>query len=522
MKDLVIGIDVGTSGCKSIIVDGSGTVVASALEEYPLSTPRPGWAEQDPAHWWAAAEKTLAAVLGAVPGAVGRIAGIGLSGQMHGLVALDRDRAVIRPAFLWNYQRTHAQCRQVFEAVGGEEKLLAYTNNSMLPGYTGGKILWLREEEPASWERVSVILNPKDYIRFRLTGELATEVSDASGTGLFDVKNRKWSDALLAKLAIPRAILPPCFESPEVTGRTTRAVMERTGLPQGTPVVGGGGDSVIQTTGTGLIREGILGLTIGTAGIVSMGLDSFKSNPAGKLQVFCNNAPDKWNIMGVTLAAGGSLQWFRNTLSAEQIRQAKEKGIGVYQIITGMAAEESVPGSRNLLFLPYLTGERCPHTDPNARGAFIGLTLRHGYADMARSVIEGVTYSLRDVYETITRADASLAVAEVRVSGGGSNSPVWRQITADIFQRPVHTVSGSAEGGAYGAALVAGTGCGLWADLSEAVSVLKVETETLPDPSRRPVYDELFGIYTGMYGTLKDTFDRLSAVSAPGAEALRR
>ena len=281
-------------------------------------------------------------------------------------------------------------------------------------------------------------------------------------------------------------------------------------------MAGGGGDSVIQTTGTGLIREGILGLTIGTAGIISMGLDSFKPNPAGKLQVFCNNAPDKWNIMGVTLAAGGSFQWFRNTLSAEQARQAKEKGVGAYQLMTGKAEEESVPGSRNLLFLPYLSGERCPHTDPNARGAFIGLTLRHTYADMARSVMEGITYSLRDVYETIIRADASLAVTEVRLSGGGSSSPFWRQITADIFQLPVRTVSGSAEGGAYGAALVAGTGCGVWKNLSEAVTVLKIETETLPDPSRRPVYDELFEIYAGMYTTLKSTFDRLSAVPAAG------
>ncbi len=517
MKDLVIGIDVGTSGCKSILVDTTGKVIASALEEYPLSVPRPGWAEQDPAHWWAAAEKTLAAILAAVPGAAARVAGIGLSGQMHGLVALDKDHAVIRPAYLWNDQRTHAQCREVFAAVGGEEKLLAYTNNSMLPGYTGGKVLWLREEEPANWERVRVILNPKDYIRLRLTGVVATEVSDASGTGLFDVKNRKWSDALLAKLAIPRDILPPCFESPEVSGRTTRAVELSTGLPEGTPVVGGGGDSVIQTTGTGLIREGILGLTIGTAGIVSMGLDSFKANPAGKLQVFCNNAPDKWNIMGVTLAAGGSFQWLRNTLGAEEVRAAREKGVSAYELITAKVEKESVPGSRNLLFLPYLTGERCPHTDPNARGAFIGLTLRHSWADIARSVMEGVTYSLRDVYQTITTADASLAVTEIRLSGGGSGSPTWRQLTADIFQLPVHTVSGSAEGGAYGAALVAGTGCGLWKSLAEAVTVLKIETETAPDPSCRAVYDEMFGIYAGMYATLKGTFDRLSAVPAPGA-----
>jgi xylulokinase len=517
MKDLVIGIDIGTSGCKSILVDSAGAVIASALEEYPLSTPRPGWAEQDPAHWAAAALKSLRTILAAVPGSPARVAGVGLSGQMHGLVALDAKRAVIRPAFLWNDQRTHAQCRQVFDAVGGEEKLLAYTNNSMLPGYTGGKILWLREEEPASYERLSVFLNPKDYIRFVLTGELATEVSDASGTGFFDVKNRRWSDALLAKLDIPRSIFPPCFESPEITGRTTRQVEEQTGLPRGTPVAGGGGDSVIQTTGTGLIREGILGLTIGTAGIVSMGLDSFKCNPAGKLQVFCNNAPDKWNIMGVTLAAGGSFQWFRNTLSAAEMRQAKEQGIGAYQLITEKAAEESPAGSRNLLFLPYLSGERCPHTDPNARGAFIGLTLRHTYADVARSVMEGVTYSLRDVYQTITSADASLAVAEVRVSGGGSNSPAWRQITADVFQLPVYTVSGSAEGGAYGAALVAGTGCGLWRSLAEAVTVLRTETETLPDPSRKAVYDQMFGIYARMYGTLKGAFDSLSAVPAAGA-----
>ncbi len=508
----IIGIDIGTTGCKSIMVDANGQLICSATEEYPLYTPNPGWAEQNPGDWWDATVKTLQRIIkeSAVP--TEEIKGIGLSGQMHGLVPLDKDGEVVRPAFLWNDQRTEKQCREIIAAAGGEKELLKYTNNSMLPGYTGGKILWLMQEEPGNFKKSKIFLNPKDYIRYKLTGKFATEVSDASGTGLFDVENRRWSEELLEILKIPKKLLPQCYESPEVTGYVTVEVSTLAGLKENTPVVGGGGDSVVQTTGTGLINEGILGLTLGTAGIVAMGLERFKFNSTGKLQIFCNNAPNKWHIMGVTLAAGGSFHWFKNNLCKHEIRVAEKTGQSVFEIINKSIEKQTEPGSKNLVFLPYLIGERCPYPDPNAKGVFVGLTLRHTHADMARSVMEGVGFSLKQVYDLIIDMDRNLAVNEIRTSGGGSSSLLWRQIIADIFQLPVKTVSGSKEGGAYGAALVAGTGCGIWSSMEEATKVLKVETELLPDKKNKGIYTQLYGVYAKLYNNLKEGFDALSTI----------
>ena len=508
-KMYAAGIDIGTSGCKSIIADEMGNVIAAETVEYPLYTPQPGWAEQDPSDWWEGTVKSMRRAIEKSGIDPKQIAGVGLSGQMHGMVALDKNSNVIRRAILWNDQRTGKQCKEVVDAAGGEEGLLGLTNNLMLPGYTGGKILWLRENEPELYEKVKIILNPKDYIRYLLTGEYATEVSDASGTGLFDVRKRCWCDKLISLLKIPRDILPKCYESIETTGRLTRKASMETGLPEGLPVVGGGGDAVIQTTGMGLIKEGILGITIGTSGIAAMGLDSFKSNPGGRLQVFCNNAPDIWHVMGVTLSAGGSYQWYRNRLCEAERSKAAETGRDVYDIL-GEEALASSPGSRNLIFLPYLSGERCPYPDPAARGAFIGLTLLHTKGDMTRSIMEGVTYSLRQVYELILKM-GSVKVQEIRISGGGSRSPLWRQIQADIFQTPVKTVSGSGEGGAYGAALVAGVGCGIWKNLGEAAKNLKTETETMPNTALKGLYNELYDIYNSMYPSLTGAFNRLSA-----------
>ncbi len=510
-KMYTIGIDIGTSGCKAIIVDEKGEVIESAVEEYPLYTPHPGWSEQDPEDWWNASIASVKQVLKASQINPEQVKGIGLSGQMHGLVALDADSRVIRPAILWNDQRTAKQCQEIFDAVGGKKELLEYTNNTMLPGYTGSKILWLREEEPENYEKVKIILNPKDYIRFRLTGEYATEVSDASGVGFFDVKNRSWNKELLSILDIPREILPSCYESTEITGKVTRKVASKIGLPQGLPVVGGGGDSVVQTTGTGLIKEGILGTTIGTGGIVAMGLESFRFNSTGKMQVFCNNAPNRWHIMGVNLSAGGAYQWYRDKLCKYEKDQADRTDKDVYKILDE-EVKSSIPGSKNLLFLPYLIGERCPYPDPAAKGGFIGLTLRHNHADMTRAVQEGVVYNLRHVYELIIDMDEDLKVSEIRTSGGGSTSPVWRQIQADVFQLPVKTVSGSSEGGAYGAALVAGAGCGIWDSVEEAVKLLKVETEVQPNPEVEDIYEEIFKVYKGLYSTLKDKFDELEVI----------
>ncbi len=504
----VIGIDVGTSGCKAILVDCAGAVVGSDLQEYPLSTPRPGWSEQDPADWWEAAQAGLRRLIEASGVAPDAVLGIGLSGQMHGLVAMDGDGRVLRPAILWNDQRTAPQCEEIHAAAGGVPELLKLTNNRMLPGYTGGKIVWLREEEPLLYEKARRFLNPKDYIRWRLTGEMVTEVSDASGTGLFNVRERRWSDELLDKLDIPRERLPECVESPEVTGGLTAEAAAATGLPAGLPVVGGGGDAVIQTTGMGLIGPGTVGTIIGTSGIVAAGLDAFHENPGGRLQVFCNNSPGAWHVMGVTLAAGGSYRWYRDALCERQKELAARAGKDAYELLEDYAAQAPA-GSRGLVFLPYMIGERCPYADPNARGCFVGLSLQHGRAEMTRAVMEGVIFSLRDVYELIREMEP--AIAEIRTSGGGSRSPLWRQIQADVFQCRVVTVSASGEGAAYGAALVAGAGVGVWGSVEEAIGVLDIETETEPDPANKQLYADLYGVYHELYGALKPSFDALAA-----------
>ncbi len=504
--EYVVGIDIGTSGCKSILIDAEGKVRDSSLQEYPLLTPRPGWAEQHPTEWWKAVQTSLRQLLGktSISGSV--VKGVGLSGQMHGLVALDKVGHVLRPAILWNDQRTMSQCQRIHEVVGGIPRLLELTNNQMLPGYTGGKILWMREQEPGLYERTRVFLNPKDYIRYRLTGELATEVSDASGTGLFDVRQRRWSYQLLNLLDIPEERLPQCFESPEITGKITERASESTGLPAGLPVVGGGGDAVIQTTGMGLVKSGILGTIIGTAGIVAMALNEFHSNADGRLQIFCNNSPGTWHVMGVTLAAGGSYRWFRDTLCEAEKEKAAQSGRDVYQVMDEIASTAPA-GSRGLIFLPYLIGERCPYADPKACGGLIGLRLHHGRAEITRAILEGVVFSIRDVFQLISTMENS--VTEIRTSGGGSLSPLWRQIQADVFQCPVTTVSGSREGAAYGAALAAGTGVGIWPSVEQAVGVLRIETETTPVPRNRELYENLYQIYCGLYGALKPSFDTL-------------
>ena len=509
MKKYVLGIDIGTSGTKTILVDDQGYVAASKTIEYPLETPKPGWTQQNPADWWNAAVGSVKAVLEKAQVPAEDILAIGLSGQMHGMVALDEHNQVVRPAILWNDQRTGKQCEEITEAAGGLDGLLKLTNNRMLTGYTGGKILWMRENEPENYAKTRVVFNPKDYIRFMLTGEIATEVSDASGTGLFNVRERTWSYELMDKLDLPHSLFPRCVESYEVAGTVTEEVAALTGLRAGLPVTAGGGDAVIQTTGTGLVRQGVLGVVIGTSGVVAMGLDGSKENKGGDLQVFCNNAKHLWHAMGVTLAAGGSYRWYRDTLCKDEMAEAARTGRNVYDIM-GEAAEKVAPGCGGLIFLPYLSGERCPHNDSDARGVFYGLGLEHGKGAMTRAVMEGVTFSLRDVSERIYAMDESIRPEKVIISGGGAMSPLWRQIAADVFNLPVVTVSGSGEGGAYGAALVAGVGVGIWPDLVEASKVLHEETVTLPIPENVEVYNKVYALYDKLYLALKDSFVELS------------
>ncbi len=507
-RQYVMGIDIGTSGCKTLIIDDQGQTAARAVAEYPLFTPRPGWSEQEPEHWWQAVKATVKAVLSDF-GHTDDIKAIGLSGQMHGLTPLDKDGEPLRPAILWNDQRTGKQSAEIHELAGGIDELLKLTNNRMLPGYTGAKILWVREHEPHVYDQMRGILNPKDYIRYCLTGEYATEVSDASGTGLFNVRAREWSHKLLGKLDIPREWLPRCYESPEISGQVTATIAAELGLPAGLPVAGGGGDAVVQTTGTGLVDPGILGTTIGTAGIVAMALDRPYDNPEGRLQIFCNNMPGKWHCMGVTQAAGGSLRWIRDTLGFAEKEIARRTNVDVYELFTKEASLIE-PGAEGLLFLPYLLGERCPYPDPKARACFIGLTLRHTWPSMLRSVYEGVIYSLLDVAYLIR--DLGLPIDQVRTSGGGSLSDLWRQIHADTFNSEVITVSGAGEGGAYGAALVAGAGVGVWPSVEEAAMVVKPETRNMPIPENSKIYERLFPIYRDLYHTLKPSFDRIAEI----------
>ncbi len=509
-EHFLIGVDIGTSGAKCILMDTEGNVAASAAKEYPLYTPKPGWAEQHPLDWWEAVKAGLREILHAskVPG--NSLAGVSFSGQMHGLVALDKERQVIRPAFLWCDQRSQPQCDWLKSKAGGLSGLLKYTNNDMLSGYTGGKLLWLRKEEPENFFRMRVFLCPKDYIRMRICGEIAMDVSEASGTGFFDTKHRAWSGELIHIAGLPMDIFPPCYESTALAGHVTAAAAGETGLPEGLPVFMGGGDAVIQSGGSGLTSPGVMGVVIGTAGNVSMGLDKFYDNPGGKLQMFCNNEPGRYHAFGCNLTAGGAYRWYRDALCEQDTAQALKTGRNVYELM-GARAEASPPGANGVIFVPYLAGERCPYPDPNARGMFYGLALGTTRGDITRAVLEGVTYAFRQVADIL----ASFMPADrVIVSGGGSASPLWRQIIADVLDLPVYTLSASGEGGALGAAMVAGVGAGLWASLEEAASFLRVETETLPVLQNQAAYRDGFALYAMMYGAMKPIFDKGAAMGS--------
>ena len=498
----LIGLDVGTSGAKCIIIDENGKVIASSTQEYPLFTPRPGRAEQNPEDWWQGVVKGLQVILNKANVDSSDILGLSYSGQMHGLVALDENNEVIRPAILWCDQRTQKQCDWITEKAGGLEKLLSYTNNRMLTGYTGGKILWLRDEEPDNFARMKVFVCPKDYIRYKMTGEVMIDVSDASGTGFFDTKNRVWSDALIEIAGLDKSIFPKAVESTTLAGRVTREVAQLTGLPEGLPCYAGGGDAVIQAVGSGLVKPGILGVVIGTSGNVTMGLDHYEDNPNGDLQMFCGNEPGLYTDFGCTLSAGGSYRWYRDTLCEVAKAQAQQSGENVYDIM-GKDAESSVPGANGVIFTPYLSGERCPYPDPNARGSFYGMSLTTTRGDLTRAVMEGVTYSLCQLVDIFGKMTTN---EKVYTSGGGAFSPLWRQMQADIFNLPVFTMSAASEGGAYGAVLVAGVGAGLWKNLNEAVQVIRPETECQPIAENQEGYRKSYELYKKLYPALKDVY----------------
>ena len=497
-----LGIDIGTSGAKAIVCDTHGTIVASAVAEYPLYSPQPLWSEQHPSDWWNGAQQAVRDVVRAI-GDGQQIVGIGLTGQMHGSVFLDAQHQVIRPALLWNDQRTAAECAEITQRVGAE-RLIAIAGNPALTGFQAPKILWVRNHEPAHYARIAKVLLPKDYIRFLMSGTFGADVADAAGTLLIDLKQRDYSDEILRALDIPREWLPTVYEGPAVTGHLSTTVATALGLKAGSPISAGGGDNSAAAIGTGIVRTGVVSSSIGTSGVVFAHSDQIALDPQGRLHTFCHSVPGAWHMMAVTLSAGGAFGWLRNTL-----RQSGAAHLS-YDDLTAAAA--AVPaGAEGLVFLPYLTGERTPHLDPLARGAFVGLTSRHGIGHMARAVMEGITYSLRDGID-IMRA-LQVPITDVRATGGGGKSAFWRQMQADVFQAPVSTLAAE-EGPAYGAALLAGVGTGHFADVNDAVArCVRVVTTTQPDVTQAAVYDRVYPIYRRLYTQLRDDMHALAALA---------
>ncbi len=493
---LFLGIDVSTTSAKALLIDEHGQVVSSASTPLTLSTPRPLWSEQDPHEWWAGTVTSIRKVL-AQAGVDGKaVAAVGLTGQMHGLVLLDDQGEVLRPAILWNDQRTAAQCDEIHRRLG-KQRLIQITGNVALTGFTAPKILWVNQNEPEVYRRARHILLPKDYARFRLTGEYAMDKADGSGTILFDLRKRDWSPEVLAALDIPAAWLPPTFEGPEVTSRVSAAAAAETGLLAGTPVMAGGGDQAAGAVGVGVVEPGIVSLVMGTSGVVFASTDQPLIEPQGRLHAFCHAAPGYWHLMGVMLSAAGSLQWYHDTLAPQT---------GFDELVA--EAAQAPAGCEGLYFLPYLTGERTPYPDPLARGAWVGLTVRHQRAHLTRAVLEGVAYGLKDSFTLIQQAGLG-EFKQVRLSGGGVKSPLWRQILASVLDAELMTVN-TTEGAAYGAALCAGVGAGAWPSVPAAcAATIHITGSTAPDENVE-TYQKLYPGYQELYPALKPSFVRVA------------
>jgi xylulokinase len=494
---VAIGLDVGTTGAQAIAVDGQGRVVGSGSSDYPLLSPRPQWTEQDPQAWWRAVREALAAAAAQVAERGDVVAGLGLTGQMHGSVFLDAAAEVIRPALLWNDQRTARQCEAITELVG-DRRLVEITGNPALTGFQAPKVLWLQDEEPDAFARVRHVLLPKDYLRHRLAGEFATDASDAAGTLFLDLRRRTWSEEILDALGVPATWLPAVFESPEAAGSLLADVADEVGLPAGIPIAAGAGDNAAAAIGTGITRDGLMSSSIGTSGVLFAHADAPAIDRSGRIQAFCHAVPGKDCLLAVELSAGGSLRWWRDVTGAD------------YDTL--VAEAEAVPvGSEGLLFLPYLTGERTPHLDPEARGAFLGLTARHARGHMTRALMEGVLFGLRDGLEIMR--DLEVRPKEIRATGGGATALLWLHLQADVYGLPVHRLE-IEEGAAYGAALLGHVAAGTFADVDEATSVLRTRPDvTEPDPRASETYDELHGVYRGLYASLREDMHRLAGLA---------
>lgn len=500
-----LGIDIGTSGTKTLAIDEAGSILAEAVATYPLYHPKPLWSEQDPQDWWQATITTVREVVAKAELKREDVKAIGLSGQMHGSVFLDKKGQVIRKALLWNDQRTADECDEIEKRAGGRKQLIKMVANPALTGFTAPKILWLRNKEPKNFDKTVKVLLPKDDVRRRLTGEFATDVSDASGTLLLDVAKRQWSKKLLSKLGLDIDLLATCYESEEVTGKLTAEAAELLGLSTECVVVGGAGDCAANAVGTGVVESGVLSTSIGTSGIMFVHSDKVEIDPRGRLHTFCHAVRGKWHMMGVSLTGGGAFDWF----TAKLFPELCTLGPKPYEVLNA-EAKEAPPGAEGLFFLPYLAGERTPHADPHARGCFVGLTLKHGRGHLARSIMEGVAYAMRDSLAIIQ--EMKVPVKQIRASGGGSKSPLWRQIQADVFGQKVVTINAE-QGPAYGVALLAAVGAGAFKNVAEAcAATIRVVSETPLDKQAKKVYDRGFPVYQNLYRSLRKDFKKIAAL----------
>lgn len=505
----VLGIDLGTSGTKTVLFDQRGTVMASATVEYPMDQPKNGWAEQNPADWWNAAAATIRTVLSKSAVNPAEVVSLGISGQMHGMVMLDEQGEVLRPSIIWCDQRTQAECDEITERVGAK-RLIEITANPALTGFTASKILWVRNHQPEIYAKCRHILLPKDYVRYMLTGDYATEVSDASGMQLLDVPNRCWSDEVLAALDIDKSMLAKVYESCEVTGHVSKEAAALTGLTEATLVVGGAGDNAAAAVGTGVVEDGRAFTTIGTSGVVFAHTSKLSIDPKGRVHTFCCAVPGAWHVMGVTQAAGLSLKWFRDNFCAAEKTAAEAMGVDPYDLLNKEAAQSPI-GAHKLLYAPYLMGERTPHLDADCRGMFFGLSGMHQRRDLLRAVMEGVTYSLKDCLNVL--AGMGVAPAQMLACGGGGKSPLWRQMLADVFDCPVATTV-STEGPALGAAILAGVGAGLYPSVEEACrEMIHVNPAQQPIPENVPEYAKYYAVYQKLYAANRDIFKELGKIS---------
>lgn len=502
----LLGVDLGTSGTKTVLFDLVGNAICSKTIEYPLYQPANGWAEQDPSDWWNATCNGIKYVITKAGIDASEISGVGLSGQMHGLVMLDKHGVILRKSIIWCDQRTANECQQMNNIIG-EKRLIEITANPALTGFTASKILWVQNNEPELYEKCAHILLPKDYIRYMLTGEFATEMSDASGMQLMDIPKRCWSDELLYKFNIDKSMLGKIYESPDVTGKIHRRAAELTGLREGTIVVGGAADNSAAAIGTGVVRAGNAFTTIGTSGVVYAISDDVSIDIKGRVHTFCSAVPGKWTLMSCTLGAGLSLKWLRDTCCSEEMIEAEKLGVDPY-VVMDRLAEKVMPGAGGLVYLPYLMGERSPHPDPYCRGVFFGLSASHNRANMIRAVMEGVAFSQLECVDVFK--EMRVNVEDMIACGGGGKSSVWRQMLSDMYGCPVSTIKAD-EGPAFGVAILAGVGAGIY-DSVEAACDNLVSKKSIqnPNPSTRKVYEEYYGLYKKLYTDLQESFKYLS------------